>query len=110
MGAVRARSLLVAIAMAAGDVEQRITGEVFANLREQTATIIFFDSLIVQNHQSHIWLCKHLVTHISVGAPANQLPRTLDDTQYKVRQRLVVRQEQQSGREAHFLQSLRFHL
>ena len=75
-----------------------------ANLREQPAAIIFFDRLIVEYHQSHIWLHKYLVTHVPVGAVPNQLPRPLDDSAYEVRQRFVVREEQQSWRQAYFFQ------
>ena len=67
------------------------------NLREHPAAITFFDRLIVEYNESHIWLSEHLATHVFVGCMANQLPRTLDDSEYEVRQRLVIGEQQHSG-------------
>ncbi len=76
---------LVAIALAAGDVEERGAGEVFADLREPPATVIFFYRLIVEYDESHIWLVEHLAAHVSVDALANELPGPFDDSEYEVR-------------------------
>ena len=104
MSAVGACPLLIAIALVCGDVEQRDAGEVLTNLREHPAAIIFFDRLIVEYHQSDIWLNKNLATHVFVGSMTNQFPGPLDDSVDEIRQRLVVREKQHSGREASFLQ------
>src|ERR1035437_7350435 len=110
VGAFGARPFLVGIALAVGDVEQRGAGEVLADLLEQPAAIVFFDRLIVEYNESHIWLSEHLAAHVFVGCMADQLPRTLNDSEYELRQRLVIREEQHSGRETSLLRSLGFHL
>ena len=61
MGAIRARPFLIGVALAAGDVEQRVSGEALTNLRQQPAAIVFFDRLIVDYRQPHIWLSSSTV-------------------------------------------------
>lgn len=71
----------------------------FANLREQPATIAFFDSLVVEDHESNIGLGEDPMTQVSVGTLANQLPRPPDGSAYEVHQRFVIREQQHRCRE-----------
>ena len=70
----------------------------FANLCEQPAALVFFDCLVIEYYQPHIWLGEYLATPVFVGSMANQPPRRLDDSAYEVGQHLVVREKQHRRR------------
>src|SRR5271154_5900361 len=81
VGAIRTRPFFVAITLDGGDVDQRSAREVFANLREQPAALVVHDRLVVENHESDIWLNRHFATPALVGSAMNQLPGPLDDSE-----------------------------
>lgn len=73
----------------------------FANLSQQSSTIIFIDRLIVEDSEAHVWLRENLTSQEFVGAMSNQLPGTLDHPADEIDQLFVIREEQRARSEAH---------